>query len=116
MVRADTNVLIVEDNPFIAETMGDMVHKLGYAVVGPMLNLNDALDRVKLPNLHFALLDFDLGHGTDATPIAEALTARGVPFVFTTGTNPRVIHALFKLAKVIAKPVGSSDLAGVLPD
>ena len=113
MGRADTYVLIVEDNPLTAAEMENIVQDLGYGVVGPMLNLQDALDAAKIEDLHFALLDFDLGNGTDATPIAEALTTRGVRFAFVTGTNPTVIHALFKSALVIPKPARSSDLASL---
>jgi len=63
-----------------------------------------------------SLLDFDLGHGTDATPIAEALSARGIPFAFTTGTDAAIIHKASGVATIIPKPVSEGQLMAVLPD
>ena len=115
MSNAHIRILIVEDNPLLALAMRDMVEDMGYGVVGPLLNFRDGLDYAKISDVQFALLDFDLGNCKTAAPIAETLAARGVPFVFISGTDASVIRAAFVRAIVIAKPVAPRDLARVLP-
>ena len=112
MANVTRRILIVEDNPVLAQAIADLVQSMGYEVVGPLHNLDDALDHAKV---HFALLDFDLGNGTDATPVAKTLAERGVPFAFTTATEVSVIRKVFERAIVIPKPVAPADLARVLP-
>ena len=115
MANANRRILIVEDNPLLAQAIADLVQSMGYEVVGPVLNLDEALDRAKREAVHFALLDFDLGNGTVATPVAKTLAKRGVPFAFTSSTDVSVIRKVFQHAVVIPKPVAPADLAKVLP-
>lgn len=107
-------ILIVEDDVLIALLMEELVRNLGHSVIGPMHNLNDGLDHARADEVDFALLDFDLGNGTDATPIAEALSDRAIPFAFATSSNPTVIQTLFASAPVLPKPISSSALEDVL--
>lgn len=115
MAHSLTRILIVEDNALLALEMEALVEDLGYWVIGPIQNLQDGLDHARADDFEFALLDFDLGHGTDATPIAEALSARGIPFAFTTGSDPGIIRKAFGVATIIAKPVSEGQLMAVLP-
>ena len=115
MATSTTRILIVEDDPLTALLMEAMVEDMGYWVIGPMRNLRDGLDHAKYDVLDFALLDFNLGAGTDSIPIAEALSARGIPFAFSTGTAPETVHAAFADAAILRKPVQPSDLERVLP-
>ena len=73
-------VLIVEDNLLIGMMLEQMVFELGHIVLGPYSNLNDGYDHARHDMVDFALLDFDLGEGTDALPIAEVLTSRHATF------------------------------------
>ena len=47
-------------------------------------------------------------------PIAEALTARHVPFVFVSGTDPDIVHAALPGATVLDKPVVEQTLARLM--
>ena len=114
-INSATNILIIEDNVLVGLMLQDIVEDLGYRVVGPYLNLHDGLDHASRDDLDFALLDFDLGDGTDAIPIAEALTRRGIPFAFTSGTSPRVIRDFLPGAMIIGKPVTETELLRILP-
>jgi DNA-binding response OmpR family regulator len=114
MARPTRNVLVVEDDFLLASLLEDTVKDLGYAVVGPYSGLADGLKAARSPDIDFALLDFDLGEGSDSTPIAEALAARGLEFAFMTGTDPEVIRATFAQAIVLAKPVDEQLLGRVL--
>ena len=108
-------ILIIEDNVLLGLWLEDVVQDLGYWVVGPYVNLHDGLAHASNDDLDFALLDFDLGEGTDAIPIAEELTRRGIPFAFTSGTSPEVIRDFIPDATVLGKPVTEVDLMRILP-
>lgn len=107
-------ILIVEDDAIIAAGMEAMVEELGYWVVGPYQNLQDAVDHANADDIDFGLLDFNLGNGTDALPVVEALEQRGVPFAITSGTDPRAVRLALPGCRILLKPVRESELARVL--
>ena len=107
-------ILIVEDDGLLGMMLESLVEDLGFQVLGPMRNLQDGLDHALRDRIDFALLDFDLGNGTDALPIAEQLGRRGIPYVFTSGTDPSVIRRSLPDAKVMRKPIGERALELVL--
>jgi CheY-like chemotaxis protein len=74
-------ILIVEDEMFIARDLAEYFARLGAEVVGPALTLADGFRLATLAEA--AVLDINLG-GEMSFPLAEALLARHVPFVFFT--------------------------------
>lgn len=114
-ITSPTKILIIEDDVLIRLMLEDIIEELGHRVVGRYLNLQDGLDHASSDDLDFALLDFDLGDGTDAIPIAEALTRRGIPFAFTSETSPQVIRDFLPGAMIIGKPVTQTELMRILP-
>lgn len=107
-------ILIVEDNFLIALMLEQMVAELGHLVLGPYSKLNDGYDHARHDMVDFALLDFDLGEGTDTLPIAEVLTTRRIPFAFVSGNDPVEIWRHIAGAKIISKPVTESELDRLL--
>jgi CheY-like chemotaxis protein len=79
-------VLVVEDETMVAWLLEDMLADLGCAVVGPAAHVNQALAMLDAEALDAAVLDINL-NGQKSYPVADALAARGVPFVFSTGYN-----------------------------
>ena len=78
-------ILVVEDEMMIAMLVEDMLGELGCAVVGPAHALDTALAMAASEvGLDAALLDVNLG-GTSVFPVADALRAKGVPAIFSTG-------------------------------
>src|SRR4051794_39018019 len=77
-------VLIVEDDTFLADEMARALRKLGADVVGPAPTLDKALTLLEAEPVDVAVLDINLQRER-AFPVAAALRAQGVPFVFTTG-------------------------------
>lgn len=77
-------VLIVEDQMLNALAVQDMVSNLGCRVAGLAVNLNQALDLAENGAFDLALLDINL-NGESSYPVARALVARRIPFLFTTG-------------------------------
>jgi CheY-like chemotaxis protein len=78
------NVLILEDEPFIAMMLEDELASLGIHVVGPVNNLKSAILLAETSELDGALLDLNI-NGSYATEVADRLRAREVPFIFVTG-------------------------------
>ena len=115
-----THIFIVEDEVFVAFEMNDILEELGFKVVGPALNAEDAQKLARTAEIDAALLDVNLGGGKTSEPTAEILRQRGVPFVFVTAYTPDQITFRLSDDRVLEKPVTSAKvyetLKAVLPD
>ena len=79
-----------------------MLAELDCEVVGPVARLAKALEMAQRQALDVALLDVNLG-GQEICPVAEALAAREIPFVFVSGYG----GALYTRRIAIAQPCRS---------
>ena len=102
-------VLVVEDEMMVAMLVQDMLQDLGHVPVGPAARLETGIELAGRETLDLAILDVNLG-GTDSFPIANLLTARGVPVIFATGYGRSGLHGRYPGVPVIAKPFGMADL------
>lgn len=105
-------ILLVEDEPMIAFALEDLVSDLGYVPVGPAYRLREALDLAAEAPLDAAILDVNLNEER-SYPVAEILSARGIPFLFATGYAEGGLEWIGEAA-VIAKPYGRDQLARAL--
>ena len=109
-------VLLVEDDYFIADDLIRTFEASGAEVVGPVASVAGALDLIAATErLDGAVLDINL-QGEMAYPVADALVARGVPFVFATGYDEASIPARFAHIIRCEKPVESEKIARALFD
>ena len=76
-------VLIVEDAVLLALELETGLSDAGATIIGPAYELEEAMALLDQP-IDAAVLDANL-NGQSVKPVAEALLARGVPFVFATG-------------------------------
>ncbi|HSV01590.1 MAG TPA: HWE histidine kinase domain-containing protein [Phenylobacterium sp.] len=76
-------VLIVEDAVLLALELETGLSEAGAQVIGPAYELEEAMGLLDRP-IDAAVLDANL-NGRSVAPVAEALTARRVPFLFATG-------------------------------
>jgi CheY-like chemotaxis protein len=107
-------VLVVEDEMMIAMLVEDMLAELGCAVVGPAHALDTALTLAKTETgLDCALLDVNLG-GQPVFAVADALRAKGVPAIFSTGYGDAGLRDVDRGAPVLQKPFRAGDLAKAL--
>jgi CheY-like chemotaxis protein len=107
-------ILVVEDNLLLAEVTKILLEDSGCQVVGPAGWLQRGLELAQDETLDGAVLDINL-HGEMSFPIAEALSARGVPFVFVTGYEDRSIVPLaYRSAPRLDKPVADERLIEVM--
>lgn len=96
-------ILIVEDEYFIASDLTRMLGDHGAMVVGPFGSLDAGLAVLEDDEpIDVAVLDVNLD-GAYSYPIAELLTARGVPFVFVTGYDSWAMPSAYRDAPCLAK-------------
>lgn len=81
---AGKHLLVVEDEALLAIDTATILEGAGYAVVGPAPDVDAALDLLSSARIDGALLDVHLRTGM-VWPVAEALDARRVPFMFISG-------------------------------
>lgn len=110
--KRQPRVLVVEDEFLVADMLQGILEDLGVEVVGPAYGLNDALALVEREQLDAAILDVNI-RGASVGPVAEALTARVVPFALATGYHGDILDG-FSSRAVLAKPYAASDIAAVL--
>jgi CheY-like chemotaxis protein len=119
MVDADQfkgcRYLVVEDEYFIAADLTHLLESLGIEVVGPAASVQEALRLVENDGgrLDGAVLDINL-RDERVYPVADALRARGVPFVFTTGYDAASVPSSYADAPRCEKPVDKARLARCL--
>lgn len=89
---AGVAVLLVEDDAIIALDLETSLRQLACTVIGPAATVAEALALLRDQRPRVAVLDVGLRDGP-ATPVAEALTAAGVPFILVTGYNPSDLDA-----------------------
>ena len=78
-------VLVIEDEPIIAEDLCDDLTAAEAIVVGPVASVGEARRMLKGGTaVDAALLDLNLSDG-EVTPVLEALRAKRVPVVIYTG-------------------------------
>ena len=107
--HARRRVLVVEDEALVAMMMVGFVEELGFTPCGPFASVNEAAAAVRNGRCDGALLDVNLG-GELVYPVADLLSARGVPFVFVTGYNSELVDKRFTNIPILQKPVQIVDL------
>jgi len=93
----------------------DMLGDLGCQVLGPLMRVSDALAAVAEPDARFdvAILDVNLA-GERCFTVAEALRARGTPFILSTGYDDGGIDEGWRDRPILRKPFLVSQLEDVL--
>jgi chemotaxis family two-component system sensor kinase Cph1 len=106
----NARLLIVEDSFLVLMTVEGMCEDMGWKVVGPATRLDEALRLARTVDFDAALLDINLD-GEMSWEVAEVLTARGIPFMFSTGyDHTTILPPHFAQADVITKPYLVDDL------
>jgi CheY-like chemotaxis protein len=108
-------ILVVEDEYFLADDMARALREQGAEVIGPVPTAEKALAVVALDEkLDAAVLDINL-RGAAAFAVADALKARGIPFVFATGYASAHVPTEHRDVPRWEKPFDPHDLAKGLP-
>jgi DNA-binding NtrC family response regulator len=108
-------VLVVEDEPVIAEDLCSTLTTAEAIVIGPVASVGEARRILKGGTaVDAALLDVNLSDG-EVTPVIEALRARKVPVViYTGGSLPERVLQRHPDLIALSKPIMSARLIGEL--
>jgi DNA-binding response OmpR family regulator len=106
-------ILIVEDEFLIAMMLQDIVADLGFEVVAVATRPAVALEVIEHNAIDVAILDFNLG-GESGRPIADALVARMIPFMFLTGCGREDIGERHHDRPLLGKPFRRNALVETL--
>ena len=108
-----SRVLLVEDEIIVSWLLQDMLADLGYEVVGPAARVDQALAIIESEDIDAVLLDLNL-NGQMSYPVADALVARGIPFVFATGYAKNRLLDGYQTFPVLQKPFHRLEVGDML--
>jgi len=112
-VLSGRRVLVVEDESLVAMLLETILEDMGCSPVGPAANVDDGLSMATDEALDAALLDVNVA-GRAVFPVADALKARGVPFVFSTGYGEGGLPDDWRGHPTIQKPFTESAVRDAL--
>ena len=102
-------ILLVEDEALIALMLEDMVEGMGCAVTGLAPRVGLGVTLAESGDFDLAILDVNVA-GENVEPVAQALAARGLPFIFATGYGEAGVPLGYRNRPVVAKPFRSEQL------
>ena len=106
-------VLIVEDEMAIAMMLEDFLHDLGCTVVAMAGRIPEAIKAIADHPIDVAILDLNLD-GQRSYGVADALTERGIPYLFSTGYGLSVLEERYRNSPMLKKPFQPEDLEAAL--
>ena len=106
-------VLVVEDEMLVLMGLEDMIADLGCTSISVAGNIEKALDLIESKVFDLATLDVNL-NGQRSYSIAQALSARGIPFAFSTGYGEHGVGEGYGDRPVLSKPYTCPQLIKVL--
>jgi PAS domain S-box-containing protein len=107
-------LLIVEDALLLALELEAGLTEAGAEIIGSAADVDEAMRMIDTP-MDAAVLDANL-NGASVAPVAAALAARGVPFVFATGYGDNTFLPQGYDAPVIRKPYDVTQVAAALTE
>ncbi len=96
-------ILVVDDEPLIAMMIADWLAEQGLETLGPAHSVAQALALLESEAADAAILDISLGND-DSYEVAEALSARNIPFAFATGHGADALAEHYTDVVTVSKP------------
>jgi two-component SAPR family response regulator len=106
-------VLVVEDEMMVSMLLEDMLSDIGCTAVGPATRMEPASRLIENVGFDVAILDVNL-NGDETYPIADALAARAIPFVFASGYSSGRLREEYRSIPSLAKPFQQQELERTL--
>lgn len=110
---AGRSVLVLEDEMMVLINIEDALADFGCTSVAVAATVDQALTLIGTQSFDVAMIDVNL-NGQTSYPVADALAARGVPFVFSTGYSDPGLGSDHRDRPVLQKPYRDAQLAEVL--
>jgi CheY-like chemotaxis protein len=108
-ILAGLRVLVVEDEMLVSLLIEEMLTDHRCAIVGPYATVPPAVEAAKSEAIDVALLDVNIG-GLKVYPVANALMARRIPFLFLSGYGESAVPKDRPEWRVCSKPFREGDL------
>jgi CheY-like chemotaxis protein len=115
MGLAGRRVLIVEDEAMISALIEMIIGDAGCSIVGPVATLERALEIIEREPLDAALLDVRV-NDHDVYAVADALSTRGIPFIFVSGFARKQLPPRYGHCAYIAKPFSQDAILTLLDE
>jgi DNA-binding response OmpR family regulator len=106
-------VLIVEDEALIAMLFEDILEDTACEIVGPAMNVRQAMELAGAAEIDVAVLDVNL-NGESSFPVAALLQSRGVPLVFSSGYGSQGLPPEWQDRPTLPKPFTSDEVVDTL--
>ena len=111
---AGRQILIVEDEYFVARALARLLDQWGADVIGPAATAEKALQILKSKGvLDAAVVDVNL-RGIEAFDVADAVIARDALLVLATGYDPATIPERYRRSAVLQKPCDPAEILKAL--
>lgn len=108
-------VLVVEDEAAVALMLEDLLAEHGAVIAGPTADAASALQLIAVEAIDCAIVDYGLVDGT-SLPVADALMARRVPFLFASGYDASGFDPRYAGVPRLDKVYSAGELLRVLAD
>lgn len=115
-VHPKKRILVVEDEAIVGLDLVMYLEETGFDPDGPHISRDAALDAIRQSPPDMAILDLNLGNDQTSVPVADALDALDVPYLFLTGYNRERARAEHQRPDVprLAKPVNFTELLNAI--
>ena len=106
-------ILVVEDEMLIVLMIEGILEDHGCQSVTSAATVKNAISLIETQSFDAAILDMNLG-GEDSSRVADALSERGVPFIYSTGNDRRDMAESARERAVLHKPYQEAELIAAL--
>ena len=110
---AGLRVLLIEDEPIVAVLAEDFLDAIGCVVAATVATVAEAHKAIAALNFDLAMVDINLD-GEDGLQVADALCARKIPFLITTGYDARGVAPSHPDTIILSKPYALADLESAI--
>lgn len=109
------NILLVEDEAYIALDVKELLRQTKCKVVGPFVDVATALAAIEKGRIDCAILDVNLGK-EHTLYLADVLADRAVPFIWMSGYDATILPERHRQRPFVAKPFAADDLYRAVAD
>ena len=106
-------ILVIEDSPVVGPFTADLLEDLGCEVVGPAPNMAAGRELIDVADFDAAIMDVHI-RGERVFPLCDALEAKGVPFVLTSGYADWTMPDKWRDRPRLQKPYTIDDVSEAL--
>lgn len=114
----ELSIVVVEDEPIVAEDLRRQLKKFGYDVVGIFYNAEEALPFIREHAPDLLLMDVNLGQGMDGIEaVTEIRKTLDLPVIYLTGNTDEFTYSRARRtdpAAFLSKPFRSRDLQAAI--